>query len=414
MSLAPPAWIDVPDPSLLLLVGPPGAGQREFAARHFAAGEVFHVDAGEDLQRVTARLTQGKLTVVEGTLVHPDERRPWAALARAHDLTATAVVFDLPRSALAERWAAAPERDREAFAQQLTELRRTQGGLLREGFAQVWTLRSPEEVAAVQVRRMPLAVCRRDLTGPFDLIGDVHGCLPELLDLLLRLGYHVEDGTVTPPPGRRAVFLGDLVDRGPDSAGTLRLVMDMVAAGSALWVAGNHDERLGRALEGRAIKLQHGLEGTLAELDAAGEMFRAEVRAFLARQVSHLVLDRGRLVVAHAGLPERYQGRESSRVTRFTLYGDVDGRTDERGLPVRRDWAAQYRGTARVVYGHTPVSAPVWIHGTLNIDTGCVFGGALTALRYPELELVQVPARAQYAVPSRPFLNTADPQGGGK
>ena len=410
MSFAPPAWIDVPDPSLLLLVGPPGAGQREFAARHFAAGEVFDGDGGADQERVAARLAQGKLTVVEGALVHPDERRPWAALARAYDLTAAAVVFDLPRPLLEERWEAAPARDREMFGQQVTELRRTQGGLLREGFARVWALCSPEEVDAAQVRRVPLAVCRRELTGPFDVIGDVHGCLPELRDLLTRLGYRVDGGKVTPPPGRRAVFLGDLVDRGPDSAGTLRLVMDMVAAGSALWVAGNHDERLGRALEGRAIKVQHGLDGTLAGLDAAGEAFRAEVRAFLAEQVSHLVLDGGRLVVAHAGLPERYQGRESNRVTRFTLYGDVDGRTDERGLPVRRDWAARYRGAARVVYGHTPVAAPVWIHGTLNIDTGCVFGGALTALRYPELELVQVPARAQYASPSRPFLDVAAQQ----
>ena len=98
------------------------------------------------------------------------------------------------------------------------------------------------------------------------------------------------------------------------------------------------------------------------------------------------------------------QGRGSGKVRDFALYGETTGETGEFGLPVRWNWAAEYRGRAVVVYGHTPVPEPEWLNRTINIDTGCVFGGRLTALRYPEKELVSVPAAATYAEPARPFL----------
>ena len=120
--------------------------------------------------------------------------------------------------------------------------------------------------------------------------------------------------------------------------------------------------------------------------------------------MSHSVLDGGKLVVAHAGMKEEMQGRGSGAVRDFALYGETTGETDEFGLPIRYNWAAEYRGKATVVYGHTPVPEPEWLNRTINIDTGCVFGGKLTALRYPEKELVSVAARATYAVPARPFL----------
>src|SRR5438445_8678492 len=97
-------------------------------------------------------------------------------------------------------------------------------------------------------------------------------------------------------------------------------------------------------------------------------------------------------------------GRASSALRDFSLYGETTGETDEFGLPVRYNWASEYRGGAMVVYGHTPVPEPEWLNKTINIDTGCVFGGRLTALRYPEKELVSVPARQTYAEPSKPFL----------
>ncbi len=199
------------------------------------------------------------------------------------------------------------------------------------------------------------------------------------------------------------VFVGDLVDRGPDTPGVLRLVMGMVAAGDAFCVPGNHENKLLRALRGRNVQVTHGLAESLAQLAEQTDEFRAEVERFLDGLISHYVFDGGRLVVSHAGLIERYQGRASGRVREFCLYGQTTGETDEYGLPVRYPWAQEYRGQAMVLYGHTPVPAPEWINNTLCLDTGCVFGGRLTALRYPERELVSVAAAEVYYEPSRPF-----------
>ncbi|SMB88373.1 polynucleotide kinase-phosphatase [Deinococcus hopiensis] len=431
---SPPTSIRLPELALVALVGASSAGKSTFAARHFLPTEVLSSDffralVSEDENSLDAtgdafdslfyvagkRLARGRLTLIDATSVRPDDRRRLVDLARQYDVLPVAVVLDLPRPVLEARHAARDDRDfrPEVIGRQMGELRRTLRGMQKEGFRHVWVLRSQEEVDGAQVTRVPLYTNRKELTGPFDFIGDVHGCLPELRALLTRLGYTVEGDAATPPPGRTAVFVGDLVDRGPDSAGALRLAMNMVRAGAALCVPGNHDEKLKRALDGKAVKALHGLDGTLAQLEEAGPEFKREVRAFIEGLVSHLVLDGGKVVVAHAGLPERYQGRSSGRVRSFALYGDVDGSKDELGLPVRRDWAAEYRGAATVIYGHTPVAEPRWVNRTLNIDTGCAFGGALTALRYPELELVRVPAHAQYAVPARP-LQAAKPEVDGK
>jgi protein phosphatase len=246
---------------------------------------------------------------------------------------------------------------------------------------------------------------RPELRGPFDIVGDVHGCADELEALLRLLGYAPGDGggAWRHPAGRRAVFLGDLVDRGPRVRDTLRLAMAMAAAGSALVVPGNHDVKLAKALRGRAVRVAGGLEQSLADLDADPPEEREAVAEFICGLPSHLVLDHGRLVAAHAGMRADLQGRESKRVLNFALYGETTGEADAQGLPVRLDWARGYRGRALVVYGHTPVASPEWRSRTINIDTGCVFGGQLTALRYPELTLVQVPAARRYAEPTRPF-----------
>ena len=202
------------------------------------------------------------------------------------------------------------------------------------------------------------------------------------------------------------MFLGDLVDRGPDTPGVLRTVMGMVASGAALCVPGNHEAKLLRALRGRDVRRSHGLAESLTQLGAEPADFSAQVIAFLDGLVSHYVLDSGRLVVAHAGLREEMHGRASAAVRAFALYGDTTGETDEFGLPVRYPWAQDYRGKAAVVYGHTPVPEATWVNNTICIDTGCVFGGRLTALRYPERELVSVPAVATYYQPARPLTRS--------
>jgi protein phosphatase len=423
--------IDLPEPSLVVLVGASGSGKSAFAAKHFRPTEVLSsdfcrglvaddendqsatTDAFDVLHHIAGvRLANRRLTVVDATNVQREARKPLVDVARAHDLFPVAIVLDLPEEVCRERNAGRPDRDfgEHVIRHQRSQLRRSLRGLQREGFRRVWHLRSPEEVDAATVKRSPLWTDRRTEHGPFDVIGDVHGCLDELLELLAALGY-APDGT--PPPGRRAVFVGDYVDRGPDSPGVLRLVMRMVREGHAICLPGNHDVKLVRKLKGRDVRITHGLAETLAQLDAEPPELRDEVVAFLDGLTSHAVLDGGRLVVAHAGMKERYQGRSSGRVREFALYGETTGETDQLGLPVRLQWAADYRGAAAVVYGHTPVAEPQWLNNTINVDTGCVFGGALTALRWPERELVSVRARRTYYEPAKPFLDPAEAAPGG-
>jgi protein phosphatase len=274
----------------------------------------------------------------------------------------------------------------------------------------VYVLRSEEEVNAAEIVRYQLPVNKRDERGPFDIIGDVHGCLPELLALLGKLGYTVrktDDGyDVGHLAGRKLVFVGDLCDRGPDTPGVFRVVMDLAKRGAAFCVLGNHDDKLLRWFKTPdKVKLTHGLAQSAEQLARETPQFRDRVQEFVAKLPSHLVLDGGRLVVAHAGLTAEMHGRVSGKVRAFALYGDTTGESDEFGLPVRLNWAANYRGRASVAYGHTPVLTPTWENRCINIDTGCVFGGALTALRWPEQELVSVPAEKQYAESKRPLLS---------
>lgn len=243
--------------------------------------------------------------------------------------------------------------------------------------------------------------------GPFDIVGDVHGCLDELLALTSALGYRVEQHTgdfaVTPPLGRRLIFVGDLVNRGPATPAVLRLVMSIMQAGQGLCVPGNQDLKLTAALKGSDVQPTFGLARSLEQFAAEPAEFRAAAIEFLDALPSHCILDNGKLVIAHAGLPEHMQGSDSARSRAFAVCGETTGETDEFGLAVRCNWAADYRGKALVVFGHTPVAKPLWLHNTVNIDTGCVYGGHLSALRYPELETVSVPARAIYCGSRRRF-----------
>jgi protein phosphatase len=418
--------VAVPDLALVVLVGPSGAGKSTFAAAHFAPSEVLSSDAcrllvadDENDQSATRdafdvlgyiagkRLAAGRLTVVDATSLKREDRAPLVALARRHHVLPVAVVLDVPEAVCADRNAARPDRDLPAHAlrRQHQNLRRSLKGLSREGFRRVVVLRGVDEIAAATVQRERRWTDRRDEHGPFDFVGDVHGCADELVALLGELGYEVAAGrgTASHPDGRHAFFVGDLVDRGPDTPGVLRLVMGMVRDGTASCVPGNHENKLVRALRGRKVSVTHGLAETLAQLDGEPESFRSEVADFIDGLVSHAVLDGGRCVVAHAGLPEHLHNRASGTVRGFALYGDTTGETDEYGLPVRYPWAEDYRGRATVVYGHTPVVEAEWVNGTICIDTGCVFGGRLTALRYPERELVSVPAARTYYEPARPL-----------
>jgi protein phosphatase len=416
----------IPELSVIALVGVSGSGKSTFASRHFLPSEVISSDFcrklvsdDENDQSATAaafavlhtiaakRLESGRIAVIDATSVRPEDRKPILQLAKDHHVFAYAIVLDVPAEVCRERNAARPDRafGDHVIRNQRAALRRSINNLHREGFRKVFVLNGVDDIDRAEVVRERLWTDQRDKTGPFDIIGDVHGCHEELVDLFRHLGWMVDDigEEASHPGGRQAVFLGDLVDRGPASPAVLRLAMNMVRSGAALCIPGNHENKLKRALDGKNVTLSHGLAETIEQLSKEPDEFRREVASFIDGLVSHAVLDGGALVVAHAGLPEVMHGRSSGSVRSFALYGDTTGETDEFGLPVRYPWANDYRGRAAVVYGHTPVPDAVWINGTICIDTGCVFGGSLSALRWPERELVSVPARATYYEPTRPL-----------
>lgn len=421
----------IPELALVVLVGASGSGKSTFARQHFKPTEVLSSDFcrglvsdDENSQEATKdafeilhfiaskRLAAGKLTVIDATNVQPESRKPLVQLARQYHCLPVAIVFKLPEKICQERNQQRSDRNFGAHVipQQYQALRRSVSSLDREGFRHIFVMSTPEEVDTSFIERQPLWNNLKNEHGPFDIIGDVHGCCDELEELLEKLGYRRNESDVYfHPDQRKAVFVGDLVDRGPRILDTLNLVRTMTGAGTALCVPGNHDMKLMRKLRGSKVQETHGLQQTLDELNAMPPEERQALSQnlieFLDGLVSHYVLDDGKLVVAHAGMKQEMQGRGSGKVREFALYGETTGETDEFGLPVRFNWAAEYRGQAMVVYGHTPVPEPEWLNRTINIDTGCVFGGKLTALRYPERELFSVPARYTYAQPARPFIS---------
>ncbi|MCX4578155.1 polynucleotide kinase-phosphatase [Streptomyces sp. NBC_01571] len=417
--------LPVTDLSLVVLIGASGSGKSTFARRHFKPTEVVSSDfcrglVADDENDQSAsgdafdvlhyiagkRLAAGRRTVVDATNVQQESRRRLIEIAREHDVLPIAIVLDVPEEVCAARNASRTDRadmPRRVIQRHIRELRRSLRSLEREGFRKVHVLRGEAEIEGAGISTERRFNDLTHLTGPFDIVGDIHGCASELETLLGKLGY--VDGVH--PRGRTAVFVGDLVDRGPDTPGVLRRVMSMVGSGNALCVPGNHENKLGRHLKGRKVQHTHGLAETVEQLAGESEEFRAQVREFVDGLVSHYVLDGGRLVVCHAGLPERYHGRTSGRVRSHALYGDTTGETDEFGLPVRYPWAEDYRGRAAVVYGHTPVPQATWLNNTLCVDTGAVFGGKLTALRWPERELVDVPAERVWYEPAKPLASEA-------
>jgi protein phosphatase len=426
-----PAILEIPDFSLVVLIGATGSGKSTFASRWFRPTEIVSADHCRGLvcddetdQSVTAdafdlaravaekRLKNRRLTVIDATNVRTADRKLWVEVARRWHALPVAIVIDPGLDVCVARNKERPDRNFGPGVPQrmIQEIRRGLRGLPREGFRQVWPLSSAEAIEATRIERRPLWTDRRHDAGPFDIIGDVHGCADELQTLLETLGYGVRwEGTnvhVGPPNGRKLVFVGDLVDRGPRTPDVLRIAMAAAQAGNAYVVQGNHDQKLSRWMSGRDVKIAHGLQASIDQLGAETDEFRVAVKGFLDDLRSHYWLDGGRLAVAHAGLKEEMIGRGSSAVRDFALYGETSGEIDEFGLPVRLDWARRYRGATTVVFGHTPVPESEWINNTLCIDTGCVFGGRLTALRWPEKEIVSVPAARTHVEPVRPIVSS--------
>ena len=421
--------IEIPEFCLVAMVGATSSGKSSFAKKYFKPTEVLSSDFfrgmvsdDENDQSVSGdafdllyyaankRLSNMKLTVIDATNIQQSARKRILELAKEQNVHAAAIVLNLPESLLQERNKARPDRNfpERVIRQHCREVQRCIRDLKREGFRFVYVINSPEKADNAEIIRTKLWNDKKDDHGPFDIIGDIHGCCDELGLLLERLGYKKQDGVYSHPDGRKAAFLGDFCDRGPRNADALRLVMDMVKAGNAIAVPGNHDVRLLKYLRGKNVALTHGIDRTIAELEKKGDSFKAEVADFIDGLISHYVLDDGKLVIVHAGLKEEYIGRGSARVREFCLYGETTGETDSYGLPVRLDWTSDYRGRATVVYGHVAGRKARMLNNTCCIDTGCVFGGKLTAYRYPERELVSVDAKVRYYEPIKPLDEESD------
>ncbi len=340
--------LTIPEFSFVVLAGVSGSGKSTFARKHFKPTEILSSDYcrglvsdEENSQAATKdafevlhfiarkRLAAGKLTVVDATNVQPESRKPLIAIAREFHCLPVAIVLDLQERVAKDRNKTRPERDfgPHVIRQQAQQLHRSLRGLEREGFRHVHVLKSLEDVEAAVVERQPLWNNLKQEHGPFDIIGDVHGCFDELLALLRQLGHDVDETafTLQAAIGRKVVFVGDLVDRGPKIPPVVKLVMNAVASGAALCVPGNHDVKLMRKLRGRDVQITHGLAESLAQLAEEPEDFRKRVAEFIDDLVSHYVLDDGKLVIAHAGMKEAMQGRGSGAVREFALFGETTG-----------------------------------------------------------------------------------------
>ena len=416
--------INIPDFCTVILAGASGSGKSTFARKYFMPTEIISSDVCRALvsddpvnQQVShdafelvhatlrLRLKNRRLAVVDATNLEAEYRQELTSIARSYHCPVVAIAFDSTMEQCLQNNEERQDRKTEerVIRRQLQRSRKLARKLRNDGIGRVYAIHGNESANDTVIRRWPLGNDRRSMKGPFDLIGDIHGCSSELNCLLALMGYQQDNGHFSHPQGRTAIFLGDLVDRGPGVDMVLDTVMQMQEDRVALCVEGNHENKLERALRGKKVQMTHGITATMEQLEPRGEEYKQKVRTFLEGLQDHLWLDEGRLVAAHAGIREEYIGRASKQIRDFCLYGETTGETDEYGLVVRYPWAQDYRGNTTVVYGHTPVETPAWLNNTICLDTGAVFGGSLTALRWPERELVSVPALREHYPSVKPI-----------
>ncbi len=364
--------IELADYSMIILIGASDSGKEEFARRHFFDYEINDTDAGNFTRT---------LQVMCGDWLEAEKRREILKQAKIKHYMRLAIAF-MP-----------DENEQQSDADlrlQHHTMQNIEKRLNEEGYDRIYYLHK-EDLPEVQVERIKLEFDKKDESGPFDIIGDVHGCYDELVRLIRKLGYRQnEDGICHHPENRKLVFVGDVVDRGDNSLDTLRLIMKLCHDRTAYMVLGNHDDRLRRFLKGNAIEIKHGLETTAAEMERVSKEEKESIISFLEELPTYYLFDEGNLACVHAGIKEKYLGKYSKSIRQFCLYGLTTGEINEIGQPVRLDWAEDYKGDTIIVYGHTPYLYVYKRNNAYCVDTGCVFYNRLSALRYPEMTVVDV------------------------
>ena len=432
---------DPKGPAIIALVGPAGAGKSTWARARYPHEQLLSSDQfrailtdSEDAQGVSKRafellrvlarerLELGRRAIIDATNITRDEREQWLAMARELEVPTHVVWFDLSAEECIER-----QRGRAryvpsgAIARHARALEGARAELLEEDWSMVSRVDATCDVGEVaevlrswsppRLTRLPKSGARLEADA-VDIVGDVHGCLEELVELMRALGWRDDEGSWEHPGGRELVFVGDLTDRGPESVGVLRLVLELIDQEKAVLVCGNHDSKLSRYMQGNKVKVDPHLATTVAELDALEEGDREELsRRFvecvddaplwllLGAQTSWREGTWAEVVVAHAAWRPDLRWNKPDKMKWYCLYGPSTGEIDENGYPKRLDWKQRYPQEGPLcVVGHTPFSGePQVVHNTLCVDTACVFGHRLTALRWPENELASVSAKECYA-----------------
>ncbi|MFC4409780.1 polynucleotide kinase-phosphatase [Chungangia koreensis] len=353
---------------------------------------------------IKARCRLNKLTVVDATHLFAEDRKRYVALSKQFHVPITAIVLDIRDETLFHRDQIRDQpRGMKRVRQQIHHFKKGLRSINGEGFHSVYRIGENEELE-ISRRINPLYI---DVGNGIDFIGDIHGCFDELINLLTKLGYEEKAGFYIHPEGRRFMSVGDVMSRGPESLKTMLFFKKHIENGLAFMTDSNHGWKIARWLEGRNVTLNHGDECVEAEIgeyerqygQEEANQLKAELKSFLWEAPSHYVITKNgvpTVVCTHAGIKDEWIGKESEQISDFCRYGDTDG-VDETNRPIRKDWTVHHKGSLLIVWGHDPKPQPQFINRTLNIDQGVVFGGRLTAFRYPDGEIMSVQAKINYS-----------------
>lgn len=353
---------------------------------------------------IIARCRLNKLTVVDATHIYAEDRQRYLKIAEQNNVPIVAVVLNVSEKTLYRRDELRSQpRGKKRVNQQFHNLKKGLPSIRKEGFRSVYIVDEEEELEVFR-KSNPIYI---DVDKGIDFIGDIHGCFTELITLLKELNYKAKDGFFIHPEGRKFMSVGDVMSRGPKSLKTMLFFKEHIEKGLAYMTDSNHGWKIARWLDGRNVKMNHGDENVEKELKDYEQQYgqenttrlKEDLKTFLLSAPSHYVVTKNgvaTVVCTHAGIRDEWIGKQSDSISDFCRYGDTDG-FDESGKPIRKDWTVHHKGSQLIIWGHDPKPQPQLINNTLNIDQGVVFGGRLTAFRYPEWTIVSIKAEENYS-----------------